>query len=197
MTAMEFDRLEQAWRSDANTPTDETQARLKEQLMHTLKTRRHTELLLTGIPVTTLTLFTVIALAAVLKNQGAGWPGIAMLAICWGVMITVFWNGFRHRSRDVGSPLRDTVAGLLAANRRARANCHVLWTMLPVFMVPLFLAFQRLQQDGRMNTTEGWQAMAVCGLGLAASAGWNALRYVTVLKPEQKRLEALLAEYAG
>ncbi len=34
-------------------------------------------------------------------------------------------------------------------------------------------------------------------LGLAASAGWNALRYVTVLKPEQKRLEALLAGYNG
>lgn len=194
---MEFDRLEQAWRSGANTPTDEIQARLKEQLMQALKTRRRTELMLTGMPAATLTLFTVIALATVLRNAGAGWPGIAMLAICWGVMITVFWNGLRHRSRDAGSPLRDTVAALLAANRRARANCHVFWALLPVFMVPLFLAFQRLQQDGRMNTSEGWQAMGVCGVALAASTGWTALRYFMVLRPEQKRLEALLSEYAG
>lgn len=194
---MEFDRLEQAWRSDANTPTDEVQARLKEQLMHTLKTRRRTELLLTGVPAATLTLFTVIALAVVQRNQGAGWPGLAMLALCWGLMGAVLWNSLRHQSRDTGSPLRDTVAGLLAANRRARSNCHVFWAMLPVFMVPLFLAFQRLQQDGRMTTAEGWQALAVCGVALAASAGWNALRYVMVLKPEQRRLEALLAEYQG
>ncbi|ALL14631.1 hypothetical protein [Caulobacter henricii] len=192
---MEFDRLEQAWRSDANTPTDESHALLKEQLMHTLKTRRHLEMLLAGIPTVTLTLFTVMALAAVLKNQGAGWPGIAMLAVCWMVMGTLLWNGFRHRSRDTGSPLRDTVAGLLAANRRARSNCHVFWAMLPVFMLPLFMAIQRLQDDGRMNTTAGWQAMAVCGLALAASTGWNLLRYILVLKPEQRRLEALLADY--
>lgn len=192
---MEFDRLEQAWRSGANTPTDEIQTRLKEQLMHTLKTRRRTELLLTGIPAATLTLFTVIALAAVLQNQGAGWAGIAMLAICWGVMGAVFWNSIRHRSRDTGSPLRDTVAGLLASNRRARSSCHVFWAMLPVFMLPLFMALQRLQEDGRMTSAQGWQALGVCGVALAASAGWNALRYIMVLKPEQKRLEALLAQY--
>ena len=59
---MEFDRLEQAWRSDANTPTDETQALLKEQLMHTLRSRRRTDVLLAGIPLVTLTLFTALAL---------------------------------------------------------------------------------------------------------------------------------------
>ncbi|MBU4436518.1 MAG: hypothetical protein KKC14_19110 [Alphaproteobacteria bacterium] len=194
---MEFDRLEQAWRSDANAPSDETQALLKEQLMHTLKTRRRAEMLLAGIPLTTLTLFTAVALAVVLERQGAGWPGIAMLAVCWVVMGAVLWNGFRHRSRDTGAPLRDTVAGLLAANRRARSNCHVFWAMLPVFMLPLVMAVQRLQEDGRMNTSNGWQAMALCGLALAASAGWNLLRYILVLKPEQRRLEALLADYGA
>lgn len=194
---MEFDRLEQAWRSDANTPTDESHALLKEQLMLTLKTRRRLEVLLTGIPATVLTLFTGMALSAGLKDEGAGWPGIAMLALCWTVLGVVLWNGFRHRSHETGAPLRDTVAGLLAANRRARSNCHVFWAMLPVFMVPLFMAIQHLQEDGRMNTTAGWQAMAVCGLALAASAGWNLLRYILMLKPEQRRLEALLADYGS
>lgn len=163
--------------------------------MLTLKTRRRLEVLLAGIPATVLTLFTGMALSAGLKSEGAGWPGIAMLAVCWMVLGAVLWNGFRHRSHDTGPPLRDTVAGLLAANRRARSNCHVFWAMLPVFMVPLFMAIQRLQEDGRMNTTAGWQAMAVCGLALAASAGWNLLRYILMLKPEQRRLEALLADY--
>ncbi|MDI1365325.1 MAG: hypothetical protein PSX79_10725 [bacterium] len=165
--------------------------------MHTLKTRRRAEMLLAGIPLTTLTLFTAVALAVVLERQGAGWPGLAMLAVCWTVMSAVLWNGFRHRSRHTGAPLRDTVAGLLAANRRARSNCHVFWAMLPVFMLPLVMAIQRLQEDGRMNTTAGWQAMALCGLALAASTGWNLLRYILVLKPEQRRLEALLADYGA
>lgn len=194
---MEFDRLEQAWRSDANTPTAEVETRLKEQLMHTLRSRRRTDVLLAGIPLVTLTLFTALALAAVSRNQGAGWPGIAMLGVCWVVMGAVLWNGFRHRSTDKGAPLRDTVAALLARNRAARANCHVFWAMLPIFALPLVLAIQRLAEDGRMNTSTGWQAMLVCGLALGASAGWNLLRYMMVLKPEQRRLEALLADYEG
>ncbi|KQY98935.1 hypothetical protein ASD21_02960 [Caulobacter sp. Root1455] len=192
---MEFDRLEQAWRSEANTPGVELRTILKEQLMETLKTRRRTELLLAGIPIAALTLFTVVALAAVLRSQtGAGWPGIAMLGVCWVVAGGVMLRCFRRR-RDTGAPLRDTVAALLAANRAARKNFQLFWIMLPVFMFPLAMAIQKLIEDGRMNTSAGWQAGLVCGVALAASTGWNTLRYFLVMKPEQRRLERLLAEY--
>jgi hypothetical protein len=40
---MDFDRLEQAWRSEANTPDAKAQAYLMEQLMHALKARRRGE----------------------------------------------------------------------------------------------------------------------------------------------------------
>jgi hypothetical protein len=193
---MDFDRLEQAWRSNANTPSGKAQALLKEQLMDTLKTRRRTELLLAGIPIAALTLFTGLALRAVLKTQ-SGWPGIAMLGVCWIVAGAVLINGLRRRPRDNGSPLRDTLAALLAANRAARRNYGVFWMMLPVFMTPMFLSIQRLIEDGRMNTAAGWQAGLVCGTALLASLGWNALRFYRVLKPEQRRLERLLAEYGA
>jgi Na+/melibiose symporter-like transporter len=146
-----------------------------------------------------MTLFTLVAGAAVLKDGESyrGWPGMAMLGVCWIVVLAVIWNFFRCRSRDTGKPLRDTISASLARNQAARRNYRVFCMMLPVFMMPLWVAIQRLQADDTMNTPAGWQAMAVCGVALAASLGWNTLRYFWVMKPEQRRLEALLEEYEG
>jgi hypothetical protein len=196
---MDFERLEQVWRSEANRPSEEQQARLMEELMTTLKTRRRTEFLLAAIPLTAMTVFTVIAGAAVLRGgeDFHGWPGMAMLGVCWIVMIAVFWNGFRARTRDTGQPMRDTLASLLARNKAARRNYHVFWMMAPVFVTPMWFAIERLQRDGKMDSAAGMQALALCGGALLASFGWNTLRFYWVMKPEQRRLEALLGEYEG
>lgn len=194
---MDFERLEQAWRSEANRPTEDQQARLMEELMTTLKTRRRTEFLLAAIPFTAMTVFTLIAGASVLRDgeDFAGWPGMAMLGVCWIVMIAVFWNGFRARTRDTGQPMRDTLAGLLARNQAARRNYHVFWMMAPVFLMPMWFAIERLQREGKMDSAQGTQALALCGGALLASFGWNTLRFYWVMKPEQRRLQALLSEY--
>ena len=194
---MDFERLEQVWRSEANRPSEEQQARLMEELMTTLKTRRRTEFLLSAIPFTAMTVFTIIAGAAVLRGgeDFHGWAGMAMLGVCWIVMIAVFWNGFRARTRDTGQPMRDTLAGLLARNQAARRNYHVFWMMAPVFILPMWFAIERLQRDGKMDSADGMQALALCGGALLASFGWNTLRFYWVMKPEQRRLEDLLREY--
>lgn len=165
--------------------------------MTTLKTRRRTEFLLSAIPFTAMTAFTAIAGAAVLRAGETfdGWPGLAMLGVCWAVMIAVVWNGFRARPRDTGQPMRDTLAGLLARNQAARRNYHVFWMMAPVFILPMWFAIERLQRDGKMDSAEGMQALALCGGALLASFGWNTLRFYWVMKPEQRRLEALLGAY--
>lgn len=194
---MDFERLEQAWRSEANRPSEEQQARLMEELMTTLKTRRRTDILLAAIPFAAMIVFTGIAAAALLggRRDLTGWPAMAMLGVCWIVMIAVFWNGFRTRARDTGQPMRDTLAGLLARNHAARRNYHLFWMMVPVFLVPLWFAIERLQREGKMEGAQGVQALAVCGGALLASFGWNTLRFYWVMKPEQRRLEALLGEY--
>lgn len=194
---MDFERLEQVWRSEANRPSEEHQARLMEALMSTLKTRRRTEFLLSAIPFAALAVFTLVAGAAVLRGgeDFHGWAGMAMLGVCWIVMIAVFWNGFRARARDTGQPMRDTLASLLARNQAARRNYHVFWMMAPVFILPMWFAIERLQRDGKMDSAAGMQALALCGGALVASFGWNTLRFYWVMKPEQRRLEDLLREY--
>src|SRR6478752_10534876 len=93
---MEFDRLEQAWRSGANTPDAEAQTYLMEELMHTLKTRRRGETLLFAIPVAAMTLFTVIAARSFLIGRtdlDREWGALAMLGVCWAVLGAVFVAG--------------------------------------------------------------------------------------------------------
>ena len=194
---MEFERLEQVWRSEANRPSEALQARLMEELMSTLKTRRQTEALLAAIPLATMTLLTAVASAIVLRGEDTarGWLGLLMMGICWVVMIAAFWISFRARPRDDGRPLSDTLAHLLARNRKERRSYHVFWMMAPVFVAPMWLGIDRLQAAGRMEGRAGVEIFALCGLALVAAFGWNSLRYVMALKPEQRRLESLLAEY--
>jgi hypothetical protein len=197
---MDFDRLEQAWRSEANTPDAKAQAYLMEELMHALKTRRRGELLLFAIPTAAMALFTAIAIRSALIGNtelGREWGAFGMLAVCWIVLAAVLVVGIlmRRRGKAGGSPVRETLAAMLASNRAARANCRIFWMSLPVFMVPMLFAVDQLHEVGKATDRNSWQMLLVFGVALAASVGWNTGRYFMVLKPEGKRLESLLAEY--
>ena len=196
---MEFERLEQAWRSQANTPDQQAQAYLMEQLMHALKIRRRGEILFLAIPVAAMTLFTAIAARSILAGQTdlvREWGALAMLGVCWAVLAAVMIAAVlaRQPPRD-GSPVRQTLEAMLAANRRARVNYRIFWMSLPVFLVPMMVAIFQLNDVGKTTDRNMWQMLLVFGVALGASVGWNALRFFRVLKPEQRRLEGLLAEY--
>ena len=197
---MDFDRLEQAWRSDVNTPDQQAQAYLMEQLMHTLKTRRRAEILLAMIPVAAMTFFTAIAARSILAGRldlAREWGALAMLGVCWAVLAAVLIAAIRAAGpSDSGSPVRQSLEILLAANRRARVNYRIFWISLPVFIIPTLVGVFQLGEAGKATDRNMTQMLLVFGVALAASLGWNTLRFFKVLKPEQRRLEGLLAEYA-
>lgn len=196
---MEFDRLEQAWRSEANTPDAKAQAYLMEELMHTLKARRRGETLLFAIPVAAMTFFTAIPVQAIFTGQldvSREWGGLAMLGVCWVMLGAVFAAGvLAKRPRREGQPLRQALEAMLACNRRARANCRIFWISFPAFMVPTLVAVMQLHEVGKTTERDMGQMLLLFVVAVGASLGWNTLRYFRVLKPEQKRLEGLLAEY--
>jgi hypothetical protein len=199
---MDFERLEQAWRSEANTPDAKARTFLMEELMRTLKARRRADLLLFVIPAAAMTLFTAIAVRSVLNSAmdvGREWGGLGMLAVCWIVLAAMLITGvlMRRQRGASGSPVRDTLAAMLASNRAARANCRIFCMSLPVFMVPMLLAVTQLHDVGKTSDRNMAQMLLVFGVALGASLSWNIGRYVLVLKPEGKRLESLLAEYEG
>jgi hypothetical protein len=197
---MEFERLEAAWRSPANTPDDKARAYLMEILMRTLKARRRGEILLFALPATAMTIFTVImarTIAAGRMDVAREWGALAMMAVCWLVLLGVFVAGvlLRHR-REPGEPaVLDTLKAMLAANRRARANMKIFWMMLPVFLVPMVIGVTQLREVGKATDRDAWQMLLVFGLAMVSSIGWNTGRYLWVMKPEQRRLEALLKAY--
>lgn len=196
---MDFDRLEQAWRSEANTPDAKAQAYLMEELMLMLKARRRGETLLFAIPVAAMTFFTAIALKAAYTGQmdaSREWGSLAMLGVCWVMLGAVFVVGMMaKRPRREGQPMRQALEGMLAANRRARANCRIFWISFPAFMVPTLVAVMQLHEVGKATERDTGQMLLLFAVAVGASLGWNTLRYFRVLKPEQKRLEALLQDY--
>ena len=168
--------------------------------MRTLKARRRGEILLFAIPATTMTIFTVImarTIAGGRMDVAREWGALAMMGVCWLVLLGVFAAGalLRHR-RQPGEPaVLDTLRAMLAANRRARTNMRIFWMMLPVFLVPMAIGVTQLREVGKASERDAWQMLLVFGLALGASVTWNAARYFGVMKPEQRRLEALLKEY--
>ncbi|USQ96811.1 hypothetical protein [Caulobacter sp. RL271] len=197
---MEFEHLQAAWRSPANTPDDRAQAYLMEEVMKSLKARRRGEVLLFAIPATAMTIFTAIAFRAVASGRmdpGREWGALAMLGVCWLVLAAVLITGIllRHRRHAGAASMRDTLAAMLAANRRARTNMRIFAMMLPVFLAPMFVGVTQLNDVGKATERDTWQMLFVFGVALIASVGWNLGRYFWVMKPEQRRLEGLLAEY--
>lgn len=196
---MEFDRLEQAWRSEANTPGAQAQAYLMEQMMQMLKARRRGETLLFAIPVAAMTFFTGVAVRSILAGKvdiDREWGALGMLGVCWFMLAAVLVAAvMAKRPRGDGSPMRQTLEAMLAANRRARINYRIFWMSLPVFFVPTLIGVFQLGEVGKATERNMGQMLLMFGVALAASVGWNALRFFKVLKPEQKRLEGLLAEY--
>jgi hypothetical protein len=197
---MEFEHLEAAWRSPANTPDDRAQAYLMEDVMKSLKARRRGEILLFAIPVIAMTIFTTIALQAVVSGRmdpSQEWGSLAMLGVCWLMLAAVLVAGIllRHHGRSDSASMRDTLSAMLAANRRARTNVRIFWMMLPVFLVPMMVGVTQLHEVGKATERDTWQMLFVFGVALIASVGWNTGRYFLVMKPEQGRLEGLLKEY--
>lgn len=197
---MEFEHLEAAWRSPANTPDDKAQAYLMEEVMKTLKARRRGELLFFIIPTTAMTIFSVILGRSILSGQtdmSREWGGVAMMGVCWAVLaaMVVVAALARRRGGPRGSAVRESLEMMLASNRAARANVRIFWMMLPVFLVPMLVGVTQLREVGKATERDTWQMLFVFGVALVASVGWNTSRYFWVMKPEQRRLEELLREY--
>ena len=196
---MEFEHLEAAWNSPANTPDDKARAYLMEEVMKTLKARRRREVLLFAVPVIAMSIFTAIAVQAVSTGRmdpAREWGGLAMMGVCWLIIAAMLVVAIlmRHRGRSDGS-VRDTLSAMLAANRRARTNMRIFWMMLPVFFAPMIAGVWQLRDVGKATERDAWQMLFVFGVAMVASIGWNLGRYFLVMKPEQRRLEGLLREY--
>ena len=64
-----------------------------------------------------------------------------------------------------------------------------------LFAPLLFALLQQLVAVGKMEPHEMQSAAIVLGGGLACSALWMTIKYITQLGPERRHLDALLSQY--
>jgi hypothetical protein len=202
---MNFEALEAAWRSSANSPGAAASAYVLSEASTTLQRRRAE---LRG-----LLAFASVALALPLALLGydilVGRSDVIDLAREWAlipfafipfVVLALVWRRYlahlkRHPHANVA--LVDAFRALLDENAAARARIRVIGAAVLLFVPLLALMLSQLGAVGKMEPEHMIQAGILLGGGLAAGALWMAVQYFTRLIPERRQLEALVRQYDG
>ena len=118
----------------------------------------------------------------------------------------VTWYGrtcIRLRGKDavvVADPYQSVVATLRALideNATARRRLGITTGLMLGAVALLALALRQLEAVGKMTADNVVQGAILFGGLMAAIAAYKAWHYLSVLKPEGKRLQRLLADYGA
>lgn len=200
---MDFERLERAWRSPANSPADAAVAYLTEETMQTLKARRRQFHTLTAIAGIALLLWTGRIVWAWFTEPfpfdiGREWGAVAMLVLPWIALFAARAGFARHLAAypDPDASMPDALRALIDENRLARRRVGFMALMMALGVGALAVALGQLVEVGKMTPDNVRDGAILFGAVFAVVWGWIGVNYFTRLKPEGERLQRLLGEYA-
>ena len=200
---MDFERLERAWRSPANTPAEAAAAYLVEETMQTLKDRRRQFHTLTAIAGVALALWTGRIIWDWFANPfpfdlAAEWGAVAMLVLPWIALFVARGQFARHLNAypDPDASMPDALRALIDENRMARRRVVFMAVMMALGIAALAVALGQLVEVGKMTPQNVRDGALLFGAVFVVVWGWIGVNYFTRLKPEGERLGRLLAEYA-
>lgn len=200
---MDFERLERAWRSPANTPADAAAAYLVEETMQTLKQRRRSFHTLTAIAGTALLVWTGKIAFTWFTNPfpfdlSREWAMVALLVLPWIALLVVRGRYARHLAAypDPEASMPQALRALIDENRMARGRVKFMAVMMGLGVAALAVALGQLVDVGKMTPENLRDGAILFGVVFAAVWGSIGVNYFTRLKPEGERLQRLLAEYA-
>ena len=200
---MNFETLQAAWRSNANAPSAAASATLLQEATATLKRRRAE---LNGLIAFACVMLAVPVLLAGLDaltgqvdaiDLAREWALVPFVAIPIAVLVLVVRRQKLHESRHAAADatLLSVFRALLDENAAARWRTFLIGGAIVVFAPLLVVMLGQMGQTGKMSPQNIEQAGIVMGAALALSLAVMAVRYVTRLLPERRRLEALIAQY--
>jgi len=199
---MDFERLERAWRSPANTPADAAVAYLTEETMQTLKARRRQFHTVTAIAGIALLLWTGRIVWAWFTEPfpfdlQREWGAVAMLVLPWIALILARAGFARHLAAypDPDASMPDALRALIDENRLARRRVVFMAVMMALGVAALAVALGQLVEVGKMTPQNVRDGAILFGVVFAVVWGSIGLNYFTRLRPEGERLRRLLAEY--
>ena len=200
---MDFARLERAWNGPANTPSAAASAYVVDEMIHTLKTRRAEMARVYFAGLVLIVWTAAITYRAVVRpfpfDIGREWGVLPLAALPW-IGLAFLWRERRRHLLAHPDPYRSvaaTLCALLDENRTAQRGCRFAWRLAPVATAGLALALAQLMQVGKMSPQNVMQASLGVAIIMTVVGGWAAWRQFRVLKPEQARLERLLAQYTA
>jgi|CXWL01.1.fsa_nt_gi ferric-dicitrate binding protein FerR (iron transport regulator) len=200
---MDFERLERAWRSPANTPAQAAAAYLTEEVMDALKQRRRSFHTLTAIAGIALVLWTGKIVWDWFANPfpfdlANEWGAVAMLVLPWIALFIARAQFARHLNAypDPEASMPQALRALIDENRMARRRVQVMAVMMGLGVAALAVALGQLVEVGKMTPDNVRDGAMLFGGVFGVIWGWIGVNYFTRLKPEGERLNRLLAEYA-
>ncbi|QAY78211.1 hypothetical protein [Sphingosinicella sp. BN140058] len=198
---MDFERLERAYASSANRPSEAGAAYLMEEMMHSLATRRRKFRLQIGLIGLAMLAWTGMVVNAFFIRQVADaareWGAAAMLLVSWAAFAAVVHQYRRHLDKfpEIPNSIPEAISALIDENAAARRRIRTLLYALPVFIAALVIALFQLRTIGKMTSSNLRDAAILMGGALLFSTATFTLRYLRDLKPEADRLKRLLAGY--
>lgn len=199
---MNFERLERAWRSSANSPTEAAQTYLMEEMMEALEKRRRDLRGFTRIIALVLAAWSMKIAYDVIVNPfpfdfSREWAALPLFLLPWAALFFLRLQHKRHLEAfpDPYRSTPDTLRALIDENEAAQARTRWMGWMTLACIALLALMLGQLMSVGKMTAQNVLQGSILFGAifaGVWIYQGWH---YFKKLRPEGDRLRRLLAEY--
>lgn len=196
---MNFDELQNDWNSPHNNLPIEQQLKLAEKFSRQMIRRRRFQGVTLINAFALLTIITVIACCNIAFGNTKAtheWGLFPLLMVPWGFAI-YFQRGYFKSTPPVAGgelPVVDSLRAAQASNREVQSRLRIVGVLYIALIPVLVLTMQQLHAAGKVSARELTSmafffgvTLLICGVGIAA-------RYFTRLLPQQRQLDALLAD---
>lgn len=195
---MSFDEMQNAWNSPANNLPTEQQRQLAERFTRQMNRRRHFQNVWLANTFAALTLVTALAIRTLTlgKIQPAQeWGLFPLLIVPWAFAIHFLRQHLKSSATKSGEmSVLDAFRVALASNRSSQSRLKRVGVLYVIVIPILAVTLRQLHQVGKVSERELISMAAFFGIALLVGAVGIALRYFAALRPQEKKLDALLQE---
>jgi hypothetical protein len=198
---MNSNEMQNVWNSTFNKLSPYQQEQLTGQFVRQMNRRRRFQSIWLINTFAWLTIITVIAFRSVsLGNTRLAqeWGLLPLLIVTWAIAAYFLRSYLKSRApRPQGAvPIIESLRDALASNLNHQSRLKIVGGLYVILIPVIALAMRQLQTAGKVSAHELTSMAVLFGGALVVSAATIATLFFGRLVPQQKRLEALLAEAA-
>jgi hypothetical protein len=196
---MNLNEMQSAWNSPRNNLPTEEQQRLARQFTRQMIRRRRFQalwLINTFVWLTVITGLAIWTIAVGKAKPGQEWGLFPLLIVPWAFAL----HFLRRHLKPVSTPARgefsiaDSLRAALGSNRTEQSHLKRVAALFAIMIPLLALSMQQLHAVGKASSRELISMAVLFGGILLLSGAGIAARYFGRVLPQQRQLNALLAE---